>query len=499
MSTRPGGNIDWRQVCRLSRDPYLVISTASAQFPILECSEGYLRAVGVRREDVIGRSAFELLRIEEALASSTTRELRSMLEVGLTQARVTMRDDDAPRLSDSGHNMPVFDETGRLTCVMHRIDGVGDITRRHVWQRVHQRDEELFQAAPLAIALLHGPDHVFGLSNAEHRKLMGDLDVVGKSATEALPRWAADALLPELDRVRRNDAPSLHIPMAREDRDPRGGRRALYYSASILPFHDRFGEVEGEAIFAFDVTAYVQSQRKDRFLAVLGHELRNPLAPIQSVAEFLRMPELQGDAARLRHLGDVLHRQVHQLTRMVDDLLDISRINEGRLKLSMEPVYLRDVLDAAIDTCQNAIDRRKQGLILHRPSSGVSIRVDRARFTQVLVNLLSNASRYTPEDGEIRISTRIEGEWLEFEVADNGCGIDPTYLPLVFESFSRADWEVDDHRGGGLGLGLSLVRRIVEMHGGEVDAFSDGPGCGSVFVVRAPVVVDILSDQSAHA
>lgn len=486
MANGSDDELDWQRICRLSLDPFLVISTLGPEYPILEVSEGYLRVTGLRREHLVGRPSLEIVGGGSDLRSAAVSELRAALQGS--------GGSDGERREAWGSNVRIAGRGGSGPAVLHRVGDVGSGTRRHVWSSLQRRDEEVFQAAPVAIALLHGPEHVFGLSNGEYSKVMGDGDMVGRPAREVLPRWAAP-LLSELDRVRRGDAPALHIPLTKEERGKRGQRCVYHYSASVLPFHDSSGNVEGEAVFAFDVTAYVQSQRKDRFLAVLGHELRNPLAPIQTVAEFLRMDGIQNEPGRLERLAGVVERQVRQLTRIVDDLLDISRINEGRLQLKFALASVADIVDAAIDTCQRPIDGRRQSLYVQRPPSSVSVRVDVGRFTQCLVNLLSNASRYTDADGEIHLVVHAQGRWLEVAVSDTGRGIDPSFLPMIFESFSRADWTADAEQQGGLGLGLSLVRRIVEMHGGDVEAHSPGLGQGSRFVLRAPVIAEHKSAE----
>lgn len=226
-------------------------------------------------------------------------------------------------------------------------------------------------------------------------------------------------------------------------------------------------------------------RRKDEFLAMLAHELRNPLAPIRSAAEVLKMPS-QSDANQ-RWAREVIERQTQHLTRLVDDLLDVSRITSGKVTLQREPVELSVVVQRAIETTRGLIDGRRHDLRVTMPGTPLRVEGDLTRLVQVLGNLLNNAAKYTDEGGRIQLEVQREGAMAAMRVRDNGIGIAPELLPHVFDLFTQASRSLDRSQGG-LGIGLTLARQLVELHGGTVDARSGGPGQGSEFIVRLPAL-----------
>jgi signal transduction histidine kinase len=244
-------------------------------------------------------------------------------------------------------------------------------------------------------------------------------------------------------------------------------------------------ELEGRVL---DRTNALQraDRRKDEFLAVLGHELRNPLAPILSAVEVLETggvtAEFQGQAR------NVLRRQVRQMTRLIDDLLDVGRITSDRLVLQVSTVDLASVVAAAVETTRSAIEDRKQRLTVTLPHEPLLLHVDAARLSQVLSNLLSNATKYTQSGGEIWLRAEATDAGLAIHVRDSGVGIDPAVLPTIFDLFVQAE----DHgrsAAGGLGVGLTLARRLAEIHGGRLEAQSAGRGLGSEFSLWLPPAV----------
>ena len=223
---------------------------------------------------------------------------------------------------------------------------------------------------------------------------------------------------------------------------------------------------------------------KDEFLAMLAHELRNPLAPIRNAIEIMRrVPGLQPQVVGVR---DVIDRQTQHLTRLVDDLLDVSRITRGRINLSREPIAVQVIVNRAIETVQPLITSQQHELVVEMPEPALEVEGDLTRLTQVLGNLLHNAAKYTDPGGRIVLSVRRIGHEVQFCVRDTGIGIDPELMPRLFTLFTQIDRST--HRTqGGLGIGLALVRRLVEMHGGCVTARSAGPKCGSEFAVTLPL------------
>jgi signal transduction histidine kinase len=226
-------------------------------------------------------------------------------------------------------------------------------------------------------------------------------------------------------------------------------------------------------------------RQKNEFLSMLAHELRNPLAPIRTAVDVLR---LKGDGQpEIDWAREIINRQTKHLVRLVDDLLDVSRITGGKIRLDLEALNAATVVAAAVETSRPLVEESGHELTVSLPDEPIWIRCDRVRLAQVLSNLLNNAAKYTQRGGSIRLEVnRVEGEVL-FRVCDNGIGISAEMLPKVFELFTQVERSIDRSQGG-LGVGLTVVKRLVEMHGGRVDATSRGAGCGSEFVVRLPML-----------
>ena len=223
-----------------------------------------------------------------------------------------------------------------------------------------------------------------------------------------------------------------------------------------------------------------------QFLAVLGHELRNPLAPIANAVQIMGLQELSPE---LRSTRGILERQVGHLSRLVDDLLDVGRIISGKVHLRVERLDLREVVSDAVEAVTPAIQARRHELQVQAPDHPVVMHGDKVRLVQVLNNLLGNAAKFTPEGGRVQVSLRDRGDGVaEFSVRDNGPGISPAEQAAVFKLFNQGGNSADGHYGG-LGVGLSMVHQLVELHGGSVSAFSSGePGKGAEFVVELPLL-----------
>jgi PAS domain S-box-containing protein len=225
------------------------------------------------------------------------------------------------------------------------------------------------------------------------------------------------------------------------------------------------------------------SRAKDEFLAMLGHELRNPMAPILTALQLLK---LRGENLPVKE-HDIIERQVKHMMHLVDDLLDVSRITKGKLELKRKPLDLRIVLAKAIEIVSPLFEQRNHRFDLNVPGHSLGVDGDEARLTQVVANLLTNAAKYTDPNGHITLDVRALDGVVEIAVTDDGTGIEPDLLPRVFELFVQSQ-RSSDRSAGGLGLGLTLVQKLVEMHGGSVTAYSDGAGKGSTFTVRLPSV-----------
>jgi signal transduction histidine kinase len=233
-------------------------------------------------------------------------------------------------------------------------------------------------------------------------------------------------------------------------------------------------------------------RRKDDFLAMLAHELRNPLAPVRNALQIMKMPDLSADA--LRRARDMMERQIQHLVRVVDDLLDMSRIMRGMIELRKEHVDLSTLFARAAETAQPTVEAQGQELSVCVPSQPVWVEGDLVRLVQVIGNLLVNAAKYTDRSGRIWLTGERDGETAVIRVRDSGVGIDPQLVPRIFDLFVQADRSLARSKGG-LGIGLTLVRRLVEMHGGSVSATSAGIGQGSEFVVRLPALPEGFAEE----
>jgi signal transduction histidine kinase/ActR/RegA family two-component response regulator len=226
-------------------------------------------------------------------------------------------------------------------------------------------------------------------------------------------------------------------------------------------------------------------RRKDEFLATLAHELRNPLSLMRNV---VALQQTSGATSSDPSWGqDIIDRQVNYLTRLTDDLFDVSRITREKLVLQKEPVNLTEIIKAAIESSRPLIDQRKHELAVTMSQESIYVDADRLRLTQVFMNLLNNAAKYTPDPGHIWLNVEQAGDTVVVRVKDTGVGIAPENLPHVFELFYQVDRSFTRNEGG-LGLGLTLVQRLVEMHGGKVEVRSDGINRGSEFIVHLPVI-----------
>jgi len=234
------------------------------------------------------------------------------------------------------------------------------------------------------------------------------------------------------------------------------------------------------------------SAKKDEFLAMLAHELRNPLAPIKAAAHLLKLGS--GDNPRLGQAAAIIDRQVRHMTELVDDLLDVSRVTRGLVEIDKRPIDMKSVVSSAVEQVKPLIEARAHALHVHVGAEHASVCGDHTRLVQVLVNLLTNAAKYTPQGGRIDVAVRAEGDNVRVSVGDNGSGIEPSLLPYVFDIFTQGV-RTPDRSQGGLGIGLALVKSLVQLHDGDVKAASDGAGKGSVFELTLPLLVQGKSSE----
>jgi signal transduction histidine kinase len=274
------------------------------------------------------------------------------------------------------------------------------------------------------------------------------------------------------------------------------GRRADALEAAYMTLQHEIAERR-----AAEAALRAADRRKDEFLATLAHELRNPLAPLRNGLQLLRMQPLE--PGQTEQVQQLMERQVAQLVRLVDDLLDVSRITTGKLALRRENVELKGIVQNAVDTVQPLVRTRRHRLNVEMPPGRILLDGDPTRLAQVLSNLLNNAAKYTPPEGEIALRVTIDDNGAVVTITDNGIGIPADMLASIFDMFTQVDTALDRETAG-LGVGLTLARRLVELHGGTIEASSQGKGCGSTFTVRLPAVYepdaeDVAADAAALA
>jgi PAS domain S-box-containing protein len=384
---------------------------------------------------------------------------------------------------------------------LSRLRGIAEAERAKLRQ--------IFLDAPAYIAMYRGPDHVIDFVNRRWESVRG----VDRAALIGLPLAAAVPsradTVPILDGVFRTGE-----TFSTEERvwhaDWGQGPEDRFFSWTVQPTRDPAGNIDGVMSLGVDVTELVSARNrlaeqsriaerarsdaeaarseaetatraKDEFLAMLGHELRNPLSPMLTALQLMR---LRGETAMLRE-REVLERQVKHLTRLVEDLLDVSRITRGKIALSKERIELSGVVARAVEMASPLIEQRAHHLSVDVPETGCIVEADPVRLAQVISNLLNNAATYTRAGGRIAIEAARENGEVVTRVRDSGDGIPPELLPRVFDFFAQGGRSIDRSLGG-LGIGLSIVRSLVTLHGGSVTAHSEGLGRGSEFVVRLP-------------
>ena len=388
---------------------------------------------------------------------------------------------------------------GTSTDIDDRKRAEADIARLNgeLARRVREL-QAVFDAAPVGINVATDPGC---------REILGNralADMLGMATGENVSKSGADAdRLPY--RVLRDgrEVPADDLPMQRAARTGAAVADEVYefvradgsrvtVLVTAVPVRDAAGAVTGAVGVCADVTALYRAEqalrdadrRKDAFLAVLGHELRNPLAPIRNAVEALRAVRL-ADPAAVRQ-RDVIDRQVRHLARLVDDLLDVSRITHGKVRVRPVPLDLRAAVGQGVETARPQVDARRHKLAVVLPADPVPVDGDADRLAQVVANLLNNAAKYTPDGGDVTVTVAAADGWAEVRVRDTGAGFAPDQLESVFVPFAQLTHSLERSHGG-LGVGLALVRTLVELHGGTVAAASDGPGRGAAFVVRLPL------------
>jgi PAS domain S-box-containing protein len=373
---------------------------------------------------------------------------------------------------------------------------IQDITDRRQAEQALRASEERFRLAAEAV---NGIIYDYDVASGTVERSNGLYDVLGYRPEEVSPLadWWWEQIHPDDRRALLAEcAPGtphafgrgLHVYRARH----RDGHY-VWLSDRSLGVLDAHGRLVRQVGCSIDITALKAAEdhlkdadrRKDEFLATLAHELRNPLAPISNAVHFLKM-KAPPEPAAAWGLG-VIERQAHNMARLLDDLLDVSRIARNKLVLRRQPVELAAVLQQAVETSRPLIDMGGHELTVSLPPEPVELDADPMRLAQVFSNLLTNAAKYTPGGGHIRVAAARQEEQVRVSVRDDGIGIAADMLPRLFQIFSQAESALERSQGG-LGIGLSLVRGLVELHGGSIEARSDGVGRGSEFIVRLPAL-----------
>lgn len=406
---------------------------------------------------------------------------------------------------------PVRDENGQVSGMFCACTETTEqvLAERHraaeIW-----RLEQLFQQAPGIIAVLRGPSHIFDIANDAYMSLVGHRDILGKPIREALPELYNQGFFEILDEVYATGKPYFgnEVPVMLQ-RQSNSALEERFVNFIYQPTRDHRGNISGIFVEGSDVTTTVTahralresenelraaSRRKDEFLAMLAHELRNPLAPIATAAALLKLSS--SDEERVRKSSDVITRQVEHMTELVDDLLDVSRVTRGLVTLQEEILSVSSLVEGAVEQVRPLIEAKKQSLAVQVPDTQWLVKGDKTRLIQVFSNILNNAAKYTHEHGRIELNVVADDVHVEVVVEDTGMGISPTLLPYIFNLFTQAE-RSPDRAQGGLGLGLSLVKSLLELQGGSVSAYNKGLGEGSRFTVWLPRASTVDSAQQS--
>ena len=408
----------------------------------------------------------------------------------------------ASRIEENGPKVAVLfkdiTEQKRLADTLRQSEHAATAAARQAEAERHRLDA-LLQAAPVGIVFSDEKGAIL-LTNATHKQLWGEQHPVAKNIKQFAEwkGWWADHSERHGQRLEPHDWATARILAGEKSprdivtiesfEDPPVRRTVLITGAAVK---DSQGKIVGAVVAQMDISDRIKAEdalrqadrRKDEFLAMLAHELRNPLAPIAAAADLLGLGRL--DEAWIQQTGSIISRQVKHMTGLVDDLLDVSRVTRGLVKLDIVKLDAKRILSDAVEQVRPLIEARRHRLAVHTPPESAFISGDVKRLVQVITNLLNNAAKYTPEGGEIVLSMEVDGRHIKIAVSDNGVGMTPELQTGAFELFAQAARTLDRSQGG-LGIGLSLVKSLVELHGGSVSAHSEGIGKGSRFVVCLP-------------
>ena len=481
----------------------VITTNADSQIEYLNATAESL--TGWTRDEAKGQPLHAVFRIideqtREAVANPAARALQQGIVVGLANHTVLIRKDGTERPIDDSA-APIRDARGIIGCVLV----FRDITeRRHLEQ---QNAERLASARLLAAIVDSSDDAIISKSmegtiqswNAAAKLLFGYSaeEAVGQHISLIVPPEQSD----EEDRIMKQLRSGKRVDHFHTVRK-RSDAQLVDVSLTISPIFDDAGRVVGASKIARNIGEQKDTEkridtlmmalteadhRKDEFLATLAHELRGPLAPIRNALEI--MGRAEGNVRLLEHARSIVDRQLSQMERLIDDLLDISRITRNSVELRKQRVELASVLYQAVEVCRPLAEAAKVEIAVTLPPESIHLDGDPARLSQVFTNLLNNACKFTKPGGRIWLTAKREATEVVVSVKDDGIGIPSGMLVSIFEPFTQVDRTLEQ-AAGGLGIGLSLVKQLVELHKGMVRAFSDGPGFGSEFVVHLPILAE---------
>jgi signal transduction histidine kinase len=359
--------------------------------------------------------------------------------------------------------------------------------------------QAIIDRAPIPIAIAHDPECRYIFANRALAALIGvpqEANIsltppAGQATQYRIQRGGVDIPIDELPM---QYAIAHRAPVSNEIEIVRGDGSVVYVQNDVEPLFDMKGAIYGCVSVCVDLTDRKLAEmglrdadrRKDEFLATLSHELRNPLAPIRAAIEVIRLAP--DDREIVDKARAIMERQLQQLVRITDDLLDVARITQNKVELRRERVDLRAAIQSAVEATRPLIDAQSQDLIVNSPDAPLWADADLTRISQSLSNVLNNAAKYTQHGGRIEVTARADRGCAVIAVSDSGVGIPPALLPRIFNMFTQLQAH-RDRTHGGLGIGLTLARRLVELHGGTIEAASDGLGRGSRFTIRLPLAV----------
>jgi PAS domain S-box-containing protein len=492
---------DWLQSRRGNFDELVesvedyAIFTLSPAGIILDWNRGAERLTGYRPGEIIGQHFSEFYGAEDLASGLPARELEAAVRDGRFAEEGWRFRKDGGRIWASVTLSPLRADDGKVAGFLMITR---DLTERHQRNEELRQSEERFRlmiesVSDYAIFMLNPEGRVASWNNGARR-------IKGYTADEILGRHFSVFYPAEASAA---GLPAKLLSMALKDgrvedlgwRVRKDGTR-FWGQVTITALYDERKVLRGFAKITRDLTMNRHmdqlrkaGRKKDTFLATLAHELRNPLAPMLTGLELiLRSPE---DSARITQVAGMLRRQVDQMSRLIEDLVDISRITSGKVALRKGVVSVGEVVSRSLEAVKPGIEQKRQRLTQHLPSGEVLVHADLHRLSQALTNLLSNAVRYTPAEGNITLSCRVDGQMLLIAVKDDGIGIAPENQEEIFDLFEQGENGVTE----GLGIGLTLVRTIARLHGGTVLVESAGEGRGSTFTLRLPVVTVMDRDS----